>query len=132
MRANGLLGQMIRVGISGGISTLIYIAVYTPLSLYVFDRTHAVYSVPFAFAVAVTAGYFLHSRWSFKGHGTRESGGRQKLKFLAVQGSGIALNALVTWFGTAVLGLSPLIPLLPAIALATILTFILNRWLVFG
>lgn len=132
MRQSGLLGQLIRFGIAGGLSTLIYLAVYTPLTLFVFKGVHAVFAVPFAFAVAVTAGYFLHSRWSFKGHGTRESGSAQKLKFLAVQGSGVALNAVITWLGTAVLGLHPLIPVLPAVAVATVFTFILNRWLVFS
>lgn len=132
MRESGLLGQLIRFGIAGGISTLIYSAVYAPLTLFVFEKAHAVYAVPFAFAVAVTCGYFLHSRWSFKDHGTREPGGTQQLKFVAVQGSGMALNAAITWVGTAILHLHPLIPLLPAVAVATVFTFILNRWLVFS
>lgn len=131
-RTSGLAGQLIRFGISGGISTVIYAAVYTPLTLLVFRKGQAVYAVPFAFAVAVTAGYFLHSRWSFKGHGERPPGGRQKAQFVAVQASGMALNALITWVGTALLHLHPLVPLLPAIAVATIFTFILNRWLVFS
>ncbi|WP_267394794.1 MULTISPECIES: GtrA family protein [unclassified Sphingomonas] len=132
LRDSGLLGQLIRFGIAGGISTLVYSAVYLPLSLYVFERRHAVYAVPFAFVVAVTAGFFLHSRWSFKGHGSREPGGVQQVKFVMVQATGMALNALVTWIGTAGFGLPPWAPLLPAVALATIVTFILNRWLVFA
>ena len=90
------------------------------------------FGVRFAFGVAVTAGYFLHSRWSFKGQGAERRGPRQQLQFVAVQGTGMALNALVTWIGTAVLGLPGWAPLLPAVALATIVTFILNRWLVFA
>jgi putative flippase GtrA len=132
MRESGLLGQLVRFGIAGALSTLIYSAVYLPLSLYVFDRHHAVYAVPFAFAVAVTFGFFLHSRWSFKGHGTRTPGGRQQLGFVLVQSSGMALNAAITWVGTALLGYPAWAPLLPAVALATIFTFILNRWLVFA
>jgi putative flippase GtrA len=127
-----MLGQLVRFGVAGGISTVIYSAVYLPLTLWVFERRHAVYAVPFAFAVAVSAGYFLHSRWSFKGHGERTPGGRQQAGFVLVQGSGMALNALVTWIGTALFGLPAWAPLLPAVALATIVTFILNRWLVFG
>jgi len=123
---------MLRFAIAGGISTLIYAAVYLPLTHWVFPAARAVYAVPFAFAVAVTAGYFLHSRWSFKGHGSRDQGPAQQAKFVGVQASGVALNALVTWVGTAVLGFDPWVPLLPAVALATIVTFILNRWLVFA
>ncbi|WP_298669241.1 GtrA family protein [uncultured Sphingomonas sp.] len=124
--------QLVRFGVAGGLSTLIYSAVYLPLTFFVFSRAHAVYAVPFAFAVAVTVGFFLHSRWSFKGHGKREAGGGQQVKFVAVQASGMALNAVITWFGTAWLGFPAWAPLLPAIALATIFTFILNRWLVFA
>lgn len=132
MRDSGLLGQLIRFGIAGGISTLIYSAVYLPLTAFVFPREDAVYAVPFAFAVAVTAGYFLHSRWSFKGHGSRGSGATRQAKFVAVQGSGVALNALITWFGTAWLHYPAWVPLLPAVGVATIFTFILNRYLVFS
>ncbi len=132
LRDNPVLGQLLRFGIAGGISTLIYAAVYLPLTTWVWPGPRAVYAVPFAFAVAVTAGFFLHSRWSFKGHGTRDPGAMQQVKFVAVQASGVGLNALVTWFGTAVLGYPAWAPLLPAVLIATIFTFILNRWLVFA
>lgn len=132
LRNDPLLGQMIRFGISGVISTLIYFAVYLPLSAYVFERRHAVYAVPIAFAAAVTVGFFLHSRWSFKGHESQQSGGGQQVKFVCVQASGMALNALITWIGTAKLGYQPWVPALPAIVLATVLTFYLNRRLVFA
>lgn len=131
LRDNAMLGQIVRFGIAGGISTLIYSAVYLPLTFWVFPRDHAVYAVPFAFAVAVTAGYFLHSRWSFRDHGARR-GGWQQAQFVGVQATGMALNAIVTWIGTAHFGLPAWAPLLPAVALATIVTFILNRWLVFA
>lgn len=124
--------QLMRFAVAGGLSTIIYSAVYLPLTGTVFPGSRAVYAVPFAFAVAVTAGYFLHSRWSFKGHGKREAGGLQQLKFVAVQASGVGLNALITWTGTAVLGYPAWVPLLPAVGVATIFTFILNRWLVFS
>ncbi|WP_404372948.1 GtrA family protein [Sphingomonas sp. MMS24-J45] len=131
MRASGMLGEVLRFGISGGITTLIYIAVYWPLTHYVFEQRHAVYAVPFAFAVAVTAGFFLHSRWSFKGHETRDPDPLRHVKFVAVQASGVALNGLITWIGTAKLGYAPMVPLLPAVACATVFTFFLNRQLVF-
>jgi putative flippase GtrA len=130
-RSNPLFGQMLRFGIAGGLSTVLYSAVYLPLTLYVFERQHAVYAVPFAFAVAVTAGFFLHSRWSFKGHGTGARGAAQQVQFVLVQASGMALNALITWIGTAKLGYPGWVPLLPAIVLATGMTFVLNRYLVF-
>ena len=59
--------QLMRFAVAGGLSTVVYSAVYLPLTAYVFRAAQAVYAVPFAFAVAVTIGFFLHSRWSFKG-----------------------------------------------------------------
>ncbi|WP_174285087.1 GtrA family protein [Sphingomonas bacterium] len=132
MRASGVLGQLVRFGIAGGVSSIVYSLVYLPLTHFVFPGTRAVLAVPFAFAVAVTVGFVLHSKWSFKDHGTRDGGFVQHGKFVAVQASGLALNAVVTWIGTAQLHLQPWVPLIPAIFLAAIVTFLLNRFWVFG
>ena len=35
LKANGTLGQLVRFGIVGGLSTLVYTAVYYPLGTYV-------------------------------------------------------------------------------------------------
>ncbi|WP_338057227.1 GtrA family protein [Sphingomonas corticis] len=129
--ARAMFWQLVRFGIAGGITTLIYCVVYLPLTAWVLPHAQAVYAVPPSFAVAVTCGFFLHSRFSFRGHGTRAPGLSQQAKFVAVQATGMALNAIVTWVGTAKLGLAPWVPLLPAIVLATMLTFLLNRYLVF-
>ena len=123
-----LLGQLIRFGLVGFGSTLLYAAVYWPLATYVM---WPVFAVVIAFAVAVTAGFFLHSRWSFKGHAA-EPGGAKHVKFVLVQGTGLALNALITWVGTAFLHLHPWVPLVPAVFLAAIVTFVLNRFWVFS
>ncbi|WP_374146302.1 GtrA family protein [Sphingomonas sp. 28-63-12] len=127
-----IVDQLVRFAIAGGLSTVIYSAVYLPLTAYIFRAAQAVYAVPFAFAVAVTAGYFLHSRWSFKGHGTRQPGGRQQTKFVIVQGIGLALNAGFTWGVTALLGLPAWVALIPVVTITPIATFALNRQWVFG
>lgn len=129
---NPMVGQLARFIVAGGISTVVYTLVYLPLTTFVFPGERAVWAVPFSFAVAVTVGYVLHSRWSFKGHGDRAGGAAQKAQFVLVQGSGMALNALITWVGTAWFHLHPIVPLIPAIAVATVFTFILNRWVVFS
>ena len=131
MRASGVLGQLVRFGIAGGLSSVVYSLVYLPLTHYVFPGTRAVLAVPFAFVVAVTVGFFLHSKWSFKDHGTRDAGFGQHAKFVVVQAAGLTLNAVITWIGTAMLHLAPWVPLIPAIFLAAIVTFVLNRFWVF-
>ena len=133
LKNNGVLGQLIRFGIAGVISTLVYAAVFVPLTRLVFRGNMAVLAVPPAFIVAATAGFFLHSAWSFKGHGTRDSSGRQHLKFLVVQGFGMVLNALFTWIITGPLfhGM-PELSLIPAVTITPLATFALNRQWVFG
>lgn len=127
-----MLGQIVRFGIAGLLSTLIYSAVYLPLSAYVFAREHAVYAVPFAFVVAVTAGFFLHSAWSFRGHGERDTSGRQHMKFVVVQLFGLVLNAGFTWVLTALLHQPNWVPLIPIVTITPLATFALNRQWVFG
>lgn len=127
-----MLGQIVRFGIAGLLSTLIYSAVYLPLSAWVFAPGDAVYAVPFAFVVAVTAGFFLHSAWSFKGHGERDSSGRQHMKFVVVQLFGLVLNAGFTWVLTALLHQPNWVPLIPIVTITPLATFALNRQWVFG
>lgn len=132
-RASGMLQQLIRFGIAGAISSVIYFAVYMPLALYVFDAHLAVLAVPPAFLVAVVAGFFLHSAWSFKGHGTRDQSGRQHLKFFMVQSFGLALNAAFTWIITGPLLHGPVwLPMIPVLTITPLATFALNRQWVFG
>lgn len=127
-----VLGQLVRFGIAGGVSTLIYAAVYWPLTHFVFQGARAVLAVPIAFAVAVVCGFPLHSLWSFRGHGVRAKGAGQPLKFMGVQGFGLVLNALFTWVITGPLHGHTLLPLIPVVTITPIATFALNRHWVFG
>lgn len=132
MRSSGLLGQLIRFGIAGVISTLIYSAVYLPLADHVLPKGWAVAAVPPAFLAAAICGFFLHSAWSFKGHGSRDSSGRQHLKFLLVQSFGMLLNAIFTWGITVPLHGANWVALVPAIFVTPLVTFWINRQWVFG
>ena len=129
---SGMLGQLVRYGLAGGLATAIYSAVYLPLAWWVFPDGRAVLAVPFAFMTALSAGFFLHSMWSFAGHGTRESSGRQHLKFLAVHLVGLTMNLTFTWTLTAVLGAPAWAPLLPSVTLTPLVTFALQRQWVFA
>lgn len=128
----GAARQLVRFGIVGGLSSVVYSSVYLPLTAFVFPRAFAVAAVPFAFIVAVVFGFIAHSRWSFKDYGNRTPGFGQRLRFGAVQGAGLAINGFITWVGTAALDLPPWAPLVPAILVAAAITFILNRRWVFG
>lgn len=123
-----LFGQLLRFGVVGLGSTLLYAAVYWPLATYVM---WPVFAVVIAFVVAVTAGFFLHSRWSFKGH-ERTEDARTKAQFFVVQTAGMLLNAAFTWVAVDLMHGPTWWPLVPAVLVTPFLTFALNRWWVFG
>lgn len=129
---SGTFMQMIRYGFAGALATMIYSSVYLPLAWWVFPDGQAVAAVPFAFATALTVGFFLHSRWSFAGHGTRDHSGRQHVRFLVVHCLGLALNMAFTWLLTAGLGAPVWAPLLPSVTITPLITFLLQRQWVFA
>lgn len=130
MWSQGVLGQVIRFGIAGGLSTVVYAAVYWPLATYVI---HPVAASIAGFVCAVIFGYFVHSAWSFKGHGADTGSIKTQGKFFAVQSVGMLLNAAFTWLLTGPLVHGPTWwPLVPAVFVTPIVTFVLNRRLVFS
>jgi putative flippase GtrA len=125
--SNDAFGQLIRFAIVGFSLAALYSVIYWYLATYVMAP---VLAVVIAFLVAVSIGFVLHSRWSFRGHGKREDR-QMKIKFLAVQGSGFLLNEAFTWLLTGPLHGPTWWPLVPAIFVTPLATFILNRQLVF-
>ncbi len=120
-------GQLVRFAIVGFTLAGIYSAIYWYLATFVMAPMLA---VVVAFAIAVSIGFVAHSRWSFRGHGQRENN-LLKVKFLAVQSAGFLLNEVFTWLLTGPLNGPTWWPLIPAIFVTPLATFILNRRLVF-
>ena len=126
--AQQTFGQLVRFAIVGFSLAGVYSVIYWYLATYVMAPMLA---VVIAFLVAVSIGFVLHSRWSFRGHGQREDH-RLKVKFLLVQGSGFILNEIFTWVLTGPLVSGPTWwPLVPAIFVTPLATFLLNRPWVF-
>lgn len=126
--AHQTFGQLVRFAIVGFSLAGVYSVIYWYLATYVMAPMLA---VVIAFLVAVSLGFVLHSRWSFRGHGQREDN-RLKVKFLLVQGSGFILNEIFTWVLTGPLVNGPTWwPLVPAIFVTPLATFLLNRQWVF-
>jgi putative flippase GtrA len=120
--------QLVRFALVGFFLAGIYSAIYWYLATFVMPP---VVAVAIAFVVAVSIGFVLHSRWSFRGHGKREDR-RMKIKFLAVQSSGFLLNEGFTWILTGPMDGPTWWPLVPAIFVTPFATYMLNRQLVFG
>jgi putative flippase GtrA len=125
---NQTLSQLVRFAIVGFSLAGVYSVIYWYLATFVMPP---VVAVAIAFAVAVSIGFVLHSRWSFRGHGQREDR-RLKMKFLLVQSSGFVLNEAFTWVLTGPLHGPTWWPLVPAIFLTPLVTYLLNRQWVFG
>ena len=130
-RRSPVFGQLVRFTVVGGLSALLYSAVYLPLAGWL-PRGHAVWAVPPAFLVAVAFGYVMHGAWSFRGHGTGERSAGQGAKFVGVQASGMVMNLGWAWVLNGLMGLPAWVPLLPAVFLTPIVTFMINRNWVFG
>ena len=125
--SNDAFGQLVRFAIVGFSLAALYSVIYWYLATYAMPP---VLAVVVAFLVAVSIGFVMHSRWSFRGHGKREDRA-MKIKFLAVQGSGFVLNEGFTWLLTGPMHGPTWWPLVPAIFFTPLATFALNRQLVF-
>jgi putative flippase GtrA len=125
---NDTFFQLVRFALVGFFLAGVYSAIYWYLATYVMAP---VLAVAIAFLVSVSLGFVMHSRWSFRGHGRREDN-RLKIKFLAVQSFGFVLNEAFTWVLTGPFLHGPTWwPLIPAIFVTPLATYVLNRQLVF-
>lgn len=123
-----IFGQLVRFALVGFFIAGIYSAIYWYLATYLMP---AMAAVVIAFLVALTIGFVLHSRWSFRGHGKREDR-MMKAKFLIVQTSGFFLNEAFTWLLINHFHGPTWWPLIPAIFVTPIATYAFNRQWVFG
>ena len=119
--------QLFRFLISGALVTALGVGVYALVAVGL--RWHPQLGNLLAYAAAMATGYFMHSRWSFKGHGTRTPGTGGK--FVVVSLLSLALNSFWVWLITERMQLGPAWPILPMLFVTPAVTFTLNRQWVF-
>jgi putative flippase GtrA len=126
-----ILGQLIRFGLVGGFVTGLYAVVYSPLA-----KFHVV-SPQIAnfcgYIAAMVTGYVLHSKWSFRGHGSRDNPAGTTFRFFLVSLVSYAMNAGFVFVLTdsKALGGPWWWPLIPIVFVTPAITFLLNRYWVF-
>jgi putative flippase GtrA len=127
---SGLLGQLIRFVIAGGITTGLYTLVYSPLAG--LGITSEQVANICGYLVAMTSGYLLHSKWSFRGHGAEAS--KTSWRFFTVSLVSFGLNTMFVWILTddTMLAGPWWWPLVPILFVTPLVTFALNRFWVFG
>jgi len=130
LNSHGTLGQLIRYAITGGGVTLLGAGLYTALVLA--TPIHPQTAMGAAYVVCVAVGYVLHSRWSFRGHGTRDNPRRTTVRFVIASLISYGLNAFWTWACIEGLGWPDWTPVLPLLFITPLAMFAINRNWVFG
>lgn len=129
---SAVFGQIIRFGLVGGFVTGLYAVVYSPLAK--FEIVSPQIANLAGYFVAMVTGYVLHSRWSFRDHGTRDNTARTTSRFFIVSLVSLGLNALFVFVLTdsLMLGGPWWWPLIPILFVTPLVTFTLNRQWVFA
>ncbi|HET8612336.1 MAG TPA: GtrA family protein [Sphingomonas sp.] len=124
-----LIAQIARYGVVGVGVTLFQIAIYNALS----GPAHVAPLIAntIATAAAMLIGYTIHSRFTFQGHGRRDSVARTGGRFVAANLIGYALNSFWVWLFTAALHWPDWTPSLPMFFVTPGMLFWLNRMWVF-
>jgi putative flippase GtrA len=125
-----LLGQIIRFGLTGGLLTVMVAAAYWAVATFL--GVDPMVSMTLVYLVFTGIGYFLHSNFSFKGHGDRDNPRTRTIRFFIVNTLGFCSNQFFVWLLTKHLGGPTWWPVIPIVFATPILTFTLNRRWVFG
>lgn len=125
-----LMLQVIRFGLTGGLLTLLVAGGYWAVAeLFGVDPN---LSLLLVFLVVSGLGYILHSRWSFKGHGSRDQAHIRTLRFYVTNTLGFLSNQFFVWLLVKQMGGPTWWPILPIVLVTPVLTFTLNRRWVFS
>lgn len=124
-----MIGQLVRYAITGGFVTILGAGLYA--LLVETTPVHEQIAVLAAYVVCVAIGYVLHSRWSFKGHGSRDNPAATTSRFVVVSLVSYGLNAFFTWAMVRGFDLPRWSPVLPILFATPLATFALNRHWVF-
>ena len=124
-----LLWQIVRFGLVGGFVTALGAAVYL---VAVYAGVPPLIANLLNYLVGMATGFVLHSKVSFRGHGSRDDPVKRSGRFIVVSLISLALNSFFVWVMTGPLGWPLWSPVLTMIFVVPIVTFTLQRRWVFG
>lgn len=125
LNSPGVKGQLVRYGISGVILAVFYSAVYWVLAAQA--GIPALIANTAAFLVSLAAGWLIHSRWSFRGHGPSERPALAYGRYFLVNVAAYGLNSFWVWLIVLRLGGSVELSLLPILGATPWICFWINR-----
>ncbi|MEO7247049.1 MAG: GtrA family protein [Novosphingobium sp.] len=123
-------GQILRYGVSGLVLAVLYSVVYWILATRLGISPFAANSA--AFLCNLVAGWWFHSRWSFRGFGPSGQPAAAYARFFVVNGIGYGLNSVWVWIIVYRLGGAVELPIVPIVTITPALCFILNRLWIFN
>lgn len=130
LNANTTLAQLVRYAITGGGITLVGGGLYLALvQLTAINEQVAMFA---AYIVCVALGYVLHSRWSFRGHGSRDNAARTTSRFFVASLISYGLNAFFTWALVRGFEFPRWTPVLTTLFATPVIMFVVNRRWVFA
>ena len=125
-----ILGQLVRFGLAGVLLTLLVAGGYWVMATFL--GVEPMLSLTLNYVVVTGIGYWLHSRFSFRGHGSRDNEAVRTARFYAVNTIGFLVNQLFVWLLVKQLGGPTWWPVLPILFVTPLVTFALNRRWVFA
>ena len=125
-----LVGQLVRFGLTGGLLTLLVAGGYWLVATFL--GVEPMLSLTLNFIFFSGLGYILHSRFSFRGHGSRDDVPVRTARFFTVNVIGFLCNQFFVWLLVKQLGGPTWWPVLPIVLVTPLLTFALNRRWVFA
>ena len=124
-----LLFQLVRYGMTGVFVTALQALVYWALARWA--GVHPQLANLAGYLVAVSSGFVLHGRFSFRGHGRRDDAVGRGGRFVLASLASLGVNAFWVWLTVDALG-GPLWAPIPFMGLLTpALAFVLHRQWVF-
>ena len=123
-----VVAQLARFVVSGAFVTALGVGVYAFVALVL--RWNPQLGNFLAYVVAMAAGYMMHSRWSFRDHGSERTHAT-KVAFLAVSLVSFRAQQLLGVAAVQRLQLGRAAPIAPMLFVTPGVTFLLNRQWVF-
>jgi putative flippase GtrA len=124
-----LFAQLLRYGVTGGFVTALGVAAYAVAVR--MGQVAPLLANIIAYLVSMAFGYFMHGRYSFRGHGSRAAPVKQGGKFFVTSGISFGLNSLFVWLFTSLFHWDTLSPIFAMIFITPLICFVIYRKWVF-
>jgi putative flippase GtrA len=123
-----MVAQLARFIVAGGLVTALGVSIYALVALVL--RWNPQLGNLLSYLIAMGAGYLIHSRFSFRDHGSHRTHAT-RVRFVTVSLVSYALNTFWVWLLYTRLHLGRGAPIVPMVFVTPLVTFLLNRQWVF-